>query len=202
MEHRFEAVPVSPSPTGTPFFFVVAMAVGALAGVIAILASEAGRFALMAALVVPLYTRLKPEQVTDHFVRGQILGYIKANPGETYTRVRKALKLSNGQFVYYARMLESQGHIRSVKDGANRRFYPSDMRIPTEVKDVKLNQVQRIIYSIVLEYPGISQSRIAKMVNLAPSTVNYHVNIMTKVGVIERRRSGRLSLCFAADDID
>jgi len=26
------------------------------------------------------------------------------------------------------------------------------------------------------------------------------VNIMTKVGVIERRRSGRLSLCFAADE--
>jgi predicted transcriptional regulator/uncharacterized membrane protein len=200
LEHRFEAVPMSPTPTGTPFFFVMAVAVGALAGVVAILASEAGRFALMAALIVPLYTRLKPEQVTDHFVRGQILGYVKANPGETYSRIRKALKLSNGQFVYHARMLESQGHIRSVKDGANRRFYPAEMRIPTEVKDVRLNQVQRIIYTIILEYPGISQSKIAKMVKLAPSTVNYHVNIMSKVGVVERRRSGRLSLCFAVDE--
>jgi predicted transcriptional regulator len=51
-----------------------------------------------------------------------------------------------------------------------------------------------------MEYPGISQAKIAKMVELAPSTVNYHVNIMTKVGVLERKRSGRLSLCFATDE--
>ncbi len=156
----------------------------------------------MAFILVPLYTRLKPEQVTNHFIRGQILGYVKANPGETYTHIRKALKLTNGTFVYHARILESQDHIRSVKDGANRRFYPADMRIPTEIRDVELNQVQRLIYTIVMEYPGISQTKISKMVKLAPSTVNYHVNIMTKVGVVERKRSGRLSLCFAAQELD
>jgi predicted transcriptional regulator/uncharacterized membrane protein len=202
MQSRFEAQAVSPAPEGRPFLLLLAVAVGSMAGLVAILTTEAGRFALMAFIVIPLYTRLKPEQVTDHFVRGQILGYVKANPGETYTHIRKALGLSNGTFVYHSRILESQGHIRSVKDGANRRFYPAGMRIPTEVKDVELNQVQRLIYTIVMEYPGISQARIAKLVKLAPSTVNYHVNIMTKVGVIERRRSGRLSLCFATDETE
>jgi predicted transcriptional regulator len=190
-------------PDGEPLALVplvLGAAVGALAGILAVLGTEAGKYALLLMLVVPLYTRLKPDQVKDQFVRGQILGYVKANPGETYSAIRRALKLSNGQFVYHARILESQNLIRSVKDGANRRFYPEGMRIPREVKDVQLNQVQRIIYTIILEYPGISQSRIAKMMELAPSTVNYHVNIMTKVGVIERKRSGRLSLCFAADD--
>ncbi|NIU48632.1 MAG: winged helix-turn-helix transcriptional regulator [Thermoplasmata archaeon] len=202
LQSRFEAEAVTPAPEGPLVFFVFAVALGSMAGLVAILATEAGRFALLALVVIPLYTRLKPEQVTDHFIRGQILGYVKANPGETYTHIRKALKLSNGTFVYHARILETQGHIRSVKDGANRRFYPADMRIPSEVKDVELNQVQRLIYTIVMEYPGISQTKIAKMVKLAPSTVNYHVNIMTKVGVIERKRSGRLSLCFATEDAD
>jgi predicted transcriptional regulator/uncharacterized membrane protein len=200
LESRFEAQAVTPAPDGRPVFLLLAIAIGSLAGLVAILTTEAGRFALLVFILVPLYTRLKPEQVTDHFVRGQILGYVKANPGETYTRIRKALGLSNGTFVYHSRILESQGHIRSVKDGANRRFYPADMRIPSDVKDVQLNQVQRMIYTIVMEYPGISQSRIAKMVKLAPSTVNYHVNIMTKVGIVERKRSGRLSLIFAADE--
>ena len=197
-----ESVPTKTPPVGLPFTFVLGIAVGALAGVLAIIGTEAGRFALLIFILVPLYTRLKPDQVKDQFTRGQILGYVKANPGETYSSIRKALRLSNGQFVYHARILETQGLIKSVKDGANRRFYPEGMRIPREVKDVKLNQVQRIIYTIILEYPGISQSRISKMVKLAPSTVNYHVNIMTKVGVVERRRSGRLSLCFAADEIE
>jgi predicted transcriptional regulator len=200
LSSRFEAEAVAPAPQGFAFMFLFGVALGSMAGLVAILATEAGRFALLAFILVPLYTRLKPEQVTDHFIRGQILGYVKANPGETYTHIRKALKLTNGTFVYHARILESQGHIRSVKDGANRRFYPSGMRIPPEVKDVKLNQVQRMIYTIVMEYPGISQAKIAKMVELAPSTVNYHVNIMTKVGVLERKRSGRLSLCFATDE--
>jgi len=170
------------------------------AGLLAILGTEAGMWALLALLLVPLYTRLRPDQVTDQFVRGQILGYVKANPGETYASIKRALRLSNGQFVYHARVLESQGLIRSVKDGANRRFYPVGMRIPREIQDLKLNQVQRIIYTIVMEYPGISQRKLAKMVNLSPSTVSYHVNIMTKIGVIERRRSGRLVLCFANGD--
>jgi len=200
LESRFEAEATVAAPEGQYLFLVFAVAIGSLAGLIAILATEAGRFALMAFILIPLYTRLKPEQVTDHFIRGQILGYVKANPGETYTHIKKALVLSNGTFVYHARILESQGHIRSIKDGANRRFYPAEMRIPTEVRDVELNQVQRLIYTIVMEYPGISQTKIAKMVKLAPSTVNYHVNIMTKVGVIERKRSGRLSLCFATED--
>ncbi len=202
LESRFEAEALAPAPEGRPFFFLFAVAVGSLAGLVAILTTEAGRFALLTFIVIPLYTRLKPEQVTDHFVRGQILGYVKANPGETYTSIRKALGLKNGTFVYHSRVLESQGHIRSVKDGANRRFYPAGMRIPTEVKDVELNQVQRMIYTIVMEYPGISQAKIAKMVKLAPSTVNYHVNIMTKVGVLERKRSGRLSLCFATEETE
>ena len=200
LESRFEAEATVAAPEGQYFFLVFAIAIGTMAGLIAILATEAGRFAFLVFILVPLYTRLKPEQVTDHFIRGQILGYVKANPGETYTHIKKALSLSNGTFVYHARILESQGHIRSIKDGANRRFYPAEMRIPTEVRDVELNQVQRMIYTIVMEYPGISQTKIAKMVKLAPSTVNYHVNIMTKVGVIERKRSGRLSLCFATED--
>ena len=176
---------------------LIGSVVGLGAGALAILGTEAARFALMAMLLLPLYTRLRPQQVTDQFVRGQILGYVKANPGETYTSIRRALHLGNGQFVYHARVLETQGLIRSVKDGANRRFYPADMRVPTEIRDLRLNHVQRIIYSIVMEYPGISQRKIAKLVNLSPSTVSYHVNIMTKTGVIERRRSGRLMICFA-----
>ena len=202
LESKFEAEARIPAPNGHFVFLVFAVALGSMAGLIAILATEAGRFALMAFILVPLYTRLKPEQVTNHFIRGQILGYVKANPGETYTHIRKALKLTNGTFVYHARILESQDLIRSVKDGANRRFYPAEMRIPTEIKDVQLNQVQRLIYTIVMEYPGINQTKISKMVKLAPSTVNYHVNIMTKVGLIERRRAGRLSLCFATDEAD
>jgi uncharacterized membrane protein/DNA-binding MarR family transcriptional regulator len=176
---------------------VIGSVLGLGVGALAILGTEAARFALMAMLLLPLYTRLRPRQVTDQFVRGQILGYVKANPGETYTSIRRALDLGNGQFVYHARVLETQGLIRSVKDGANRRFYPADMRVPTEIRDLRLNHVQRIIYSIVMEYPGISQRKIAKLVNLSPSTVSYHVNIMTKVGVIERHRSGRLMICFA-----
>ena len=191
----------APSGWGT---IAPAIALGTVAGLgaglLAILGTEAGMWALLALLLVPLYTRLRPDQVTDQFVRGQILGYVKANPGETYASIKRSLRLSNGQFVYHARVLESQGLIRSVKDGANRRFYPSGMRIPPEIRDLKLNQVQRIIYTIVMEYPGISQRKLAKMVNLSPSTVSYHVNIMTKIGVIERRRSGRLVLCFANGD--
>ena len=60
VESRFVAEAVTPAPEGPAVLFAFAVALGSMAGLVAILATEAGRFALLAFIIIPLYTRLKP----------------------------------------------------------------------------------------------------------------------------------------------
>src|SRR6266702_4746015 len=101
---------MAPSRRGTPPPPIYAQAgivsLGILGGLAAFLSwTEPGRHAIFGALF-PLYTRLKKEEVLDHFVRGQVFGVIKAEPGTNFTEIRDDLGLSNGTLAYHLRTLE------------------------------------------------------------------------------------------------
>jgi chitodextrinase len=57
--------------------------------------TEAGLLMLMPLLLL-LYSKIKKEQILDNYTRGQIHGYIIANPGDHYSSIKNALDLNNG----------------------------------------------------------------------------------------------------------
>ena len=162
------------------------------------LLSENLKYALVS-LFVPLYTKIKREQVLDHFVRGQIYGYVLANPGEHYNAIKQALGLTNGSLAHHLKTLEREQFIKSRRFGLYRRFYPIHMRIPDEGY-LTLNTIQRTIALLVRESPGITQKEIAARLNLTPPTVNYHVAILQDNHVIHMVREGRATHCFVLQE--
>jgi len=170
----------------------------ALAGA-AVSWSEAGRFKLMWLFWVPLYTKLKRHSILDHFIRGQVYGYIKANPGEHYNAIKKALSLKNGTLVYHLQTLEREEYIKSVSDGRYKRFYPAGMKVPEEPL-VRLNKIQEIILRLIGDRPAISQKEIAEEIGLSGATINYHINVMLKAAVIKLEKIGRTTHCYAIDE--
>ena len=183
--------PVVPDETpyvaGTVVTVISAVAVAALI-------SENVKFALFL-LIVPLYTKIKRERVLDHFVRGQIYGYILANPGEHYNAIKHALGLTNGSLAHHLRTLEREEFVKSRKFGLYRRFYPKHMRIP-EDGDFRMNNIQSNIVDFIDENPGISQKEIAQAMNVTPPTVNYHIGILASAKMIRVVREGRRTNCF------
>ncbi len=157
-------------------------------------ANENARFSA-GLLFAPLYTKLKREEILQHFVRGQIYGYILANPGEHYNAIRTALGLTNGCLAHHLRTLERESFIKSRKFGLYRRFYPVNMRIPEDGEYV--NEVRRTILGIIRGRPGISQVEIAHSLNLTPPTVSYHLGILSKANRVKVVRKGRRTHCFA-----
>ncbi|MFQ6061540.1 MAG: winged helix-turn-helix transcriptional regulator, partial [Thermoplasmata archaeon] len=154
---------------------------------------ENARF-LFFLLVAPLYTKIKREKILDHFVRGQIYGYILANPGEHYNGIREALGLTNGSLAHHLRTLERERFVKSKRFGIYRRFYPMHMRIPED--GFRANEIQKTILRLIEEHPGISQKEIAGLVNLTPPTINYHVGILANAGLIRVERNGRKTECY------
>ena len=158
-----------------------------LISIAAIASIEVSKVALIS-LFLPLYSKLRKENLLDQFTRGKIVGYIMANPGEHYNSIKKTLDIPNGSFVYHLNLLETEGHIKSYRDGIYKRYYPADMRITVQAN--KLNKSQSLIMEVVRENPGISQKDISAFLGISPSTINYHVEKLIQMGMMEKERKG------------
>ena len=177
-------------PTGA----VLAATGGALIAVaVALAVTEAGKYSGMA-LFIPLYTRLKKTTVLDNFSRGQLHGYIVANPGVHMNAIRDRFGLSNGEVAYHLRVLEREGLVSSMSDGLRRRFYPGEggaRDIPQE-----LTFAQNLLIGLMEKSPGITGTELARLTDTSPQVVNYHLKKLWRMELITMDRDGRVVRCF------
>ncbi|HYV08981.1 MAG TPA: winged helix-turn-helix transcriptional regulator [Thermoplasmata archaeon] len=175
------------------------VSLGVLGGLAAVLAwTEPGRHAVFGALF-PLYTRLKKEEVLDHFVRGQVFGVIKAEPGTNFTEIRDDLGLSNGTLAYHLRTLEVAGFIRSERDGVYKRFFAADAQPDREGQGVRLSRLQRVLIEFLRRNPELPQRDLARQAGVTQQTVSYNLRILQKLGVLQTASRGRRKVYLAAD---
>jgi predicted transcriptional regulator len=157
-------------------------------------ATEIGYLSFIS-LFLPLYVRLKKKDVLSHFVRGQIYGYIQANPGTHYNDIIQHLGLHNGVGAYHLQVLEREGFIKSLRDGIYKRFYPTGVKIPE--KKLHLSRIQRDILLEIQKHPGVTQKQISKLLDESKQVINYHVKVLESAGLIRLERIGRETACFA-----
>ncbi len=187
--------------TSTPFWTIglilIVAFIGTGIGLAALFgATEYGYLAFIG-LFLPLYVRLKKKDVLSHFTRGQIFGYIRANPGAHYNAIIQDLGLQNGVGAYHLKVLEREGFIKSMREGIYKRFYPSDMKIPE--KRVHLSRVQKDIMKEIQKHPGVTQKQISKLLDESKQVVNYNIKVLETANLIRVERVGRGTACFAGN---
>ncbi len=186
------------APLVSPEVAAISVSVAVTASIIGLLGgTEVGRYALWAALLLPLYTKLMKDRVLDHYLRGKIHGYIIANPGEHYNAIKDQLDVTNGALSYHLRVLEREGYIRSRMDGMYKRFYPSEMKLPRTTRQI--SSFQEVILTIVKNNQGLSQKDIAKRIGVSSQVINYHIKLLEDSGLIKVDRSRRKSRVYATD---
>jgi DNA-binding MarR family transcriptional regulator len=187
------------SPGGLPFelillfgFVISLSAAGAI-----FLFTEIGKVALFYYIYL-LYTRIKKEYILDNFTRGEIFGYIKANPGVHFSEIKRALELKNGSLAYHIKTLEKRELIVSKRDRGYKRFYPKTMKLPD--RNIReLIPVQRNIMHIVKENPGVSQTQIAEKLDISFQLVHYHVKILREAEYLILEKDGKQTYCYDKD---
>ena len=185
-ERRVEEAPLSK-------YYTAVILIGGVVSLAAFFGSEIGKYKFLA-FAIPLYTRLKKEEILDQFLRGEIYGYIKAHPGAHYNQIKRELDINNGSLSYHLKVLERERFIKSKRDGVNRRFYPWGMSVSKD--EFHLSEVQRQIKELIERYPGVSQKEIAKMMGLSSQVVNYHIKILTRAKILRLGKQGRKTLCY------
>ncbi len=175
------------------------VSLGILGGLAAFLSwTEPGRHALFAAFF-PLYTRLKKEEVLDHFVRGQVFGVIKTQPGTNFTEIRDDLGLSNGTLAYHLRTLEMAGFIRSERDGVYKRFFSANAPPDREGQGIRLSSLQRALLEFLRQNPELPQRDLARQAGVTQQTVSYNLRILRRQGILQTASRGRRHVHLAAD---
>ncbi|MEM4728841.1 MAG: winged helix-turn-helix transcriptional regulator [Thermoplasmata archaeon] len=195
--------PGSPAPAAAPSeslgrTAVAVSAVSAVLAAVAIVGAEASRYKLLLALV-PLYSKIKKEEVLDQFVRGQVFGYIQANPGDHYSSIRRTLRLKNGTLAYHLRTLEREGFIFSRMDRIYRRFYPTGVD-PARVRlRLGVRETQKKILELIQQRPGITPNELANALETSHQVVSYHIRLLARRGSVKIEQRGRNTLCYPSE---
>jgi DNA-binding MarR family transcriptional regulator len=164
--------------------------------------TESGKYKLLVlfSLLLPLYTRIQKEDVLDQFVRGQIYGFIKTNPGAHYNQIRRQIGVKNGTLSYHLGVLEKTELIKSRREGLKyRAFYPTGMNFPKEER-FRLTDLQIRIIASITNHPGMTQKEIAALLSLKPQTVNYNIKVLDQAGLIDVEKKGRKTICYPVAD--
>ncbi len=173
-----------------------------LAAILAMVGGAAGtetaRYGMFKLLVFPLYSRIKKEDVLDHFVRGQIYGYIRANPGVHFNLLRASLRVNNGTLAHHLRTLEIQGFVKTRRDRMFKRFYAMDVEIPDD-DGIRLSDLQARILDLVSDGSGSTQAEIADRLKVSQQAISYNLRMMSREGMIQVERAGREHRYFAAE---
>lgn len=167
------------------------LSIGVLSGLLVFASwTEPGRHAFFG-LFFPLYTRLKREEILDHFLRGQVYGVIKTQPGTNFTTVRKLLGLSNGTLSYHLRTLESSGFVVSEREGIYKRFFAADLGAAAAQDGVRLSELQRRLLERLRQNAEVGQRDLAKDAGVTQQCISYNLRIMSQQGLVVKVRSGR-----------
>ena len=145
-------------------------------------------------LGVPMYSKVRDNDMLQNETREEIYDYILEHPGTNFRSMLTELALSNGTLSHHLNTLERAEYIKSERDGSLRRYYPQGRKLVGEVYELNTAQ-QRIMETVALN-PGISQKDIAKNVGISPPTAHYHLTALRNSRLIEMHRDGKVQRCY------
>jgi predicted transcriptional regulator len=196
---QWVAIPITVKASGRPGATVsveglgLALAIFLALGGIALGWNEVVLLALLT-LLLPLYSKIRREEVLDQYTRGKLHGYIIANPGEHYNSLKAQLRMKNGTLAYHLRVLEREGFVKSARDGPFKRFYPQEMAVPKRRSE--FSSIQEIVLENIRASPGVTQNDLARRMGVSSQVVNYHVRGLVTAGRVRLERLGRTTKCY------
>jgi predicted transcriptional regulator len=181
--------------------------------VIFVFATEIGKYKFFTTFF-PLYTRLKQSKVLNQFIRGQVYGLVRGNPGIHYSKIKKILKLGNGTLAYHLSVLEKEDFIYSKRENLKKLFYPTELPVKfmeidekfpkgeEHVEGIKLSNLQEKIIEVIRSNPGITQTEIANKISIPKQTVNYNIKSLERNEIIEIVKEEKATRCYVKKMVD
>lgn len=171
-----------------------AVGVAAVAGLAVLVAI--GLTAWQQGLLMPLFSRVKRDDVLDHATRAVLYEAVKAEPGVTPHGLVERTGTGWSTVTYHLGILVRNELVVSVRDGRYRRYFDrSSGRFANgrkQVVSVLKNQTSAEIAHYIRDHPGAAQRRLSERFSLAPSSIHWHVCRLVEVGLVTKERRGQV----------
>jgi predicted transcriptional regulator len=145
---------------------------------------------LLIPILLPLYARLKKENVLNNFTRGRVYQCISENPAIDFNTIKNKVGLRNGTLVYHLDLMEREKYIISRYDSRHKYYHVHPERLNISFDEVRgtldsaVPEIERKIIAVIKDAPGISQKEIAVKIGTSKRVVNYHINMLRASDVI------------------
>ena len=135
--------------------------------------------------------------------RERIAAHVRDRPGVHFSGIVRGLDLAPGQVQYHLRRLQRTGRVTETGLFGRTHYYPPGFD-PWERRALALLRRETagdIVASLVVDGP-CSPAAVADRLDLARSTLSWHVDRLESSGLVERRRDdrGRVTLSLADRD--
>lgn len=120
-------------------------------------------------------------------VREKICNEIQASPGIHFNELVRRLAIAPGQAQYHLRRLTSSQSVVEHRLGGRTHYFADDM---SEEDCLAIAVIRRetanAILSIVLDNGEIAPKHLSSQLEVAPSTVSYHLDRLEAAGLVEK----------------
>ena len=142
------------------------------------------RILFYSVFILPLYTKLKKDDIFSLSGRTAIYEKINQDPGIYYSKILKELHQKNGTVIYHLRVLENEGLIRSKKIFGKRCYFPKGAAFNHQSTDQHLSSTQRTIVNHLRLHGNKTPSDLQKELSLPDSTLGYNLKVLLEKGIV------------------
>jgi len=132
------------------------------------------------------------EKALELPTRKKLYSQIKRAPGIHFRELKRRTKLAIGALQYHLDVLEKTRLIKVEKSGKFRRYFLTESR-HTESETITLSLLReesvRKIVLLLIEKKRATNRQLSRFLELAPSTVSFHMQKLLKSGLVEKRRT-------------
>lgn len=132
--------------------------------------------------------------------RASIVDTIEGRPGIHFSEVVRSLDLAPGQVQYHLRRLKDENIVVVDKYQGQTHYYPPDFdEWERRALAILRRETAGDIVAILLEEGPTPPSTIVNELNIARSTLEWHLDRLVNHGLIEKRRKNSYVILAAAD---
>lgn len=128
-------------------------------------------------------------------IRQSIYSLISTSPGLHLREIQRRTKIATGQLTYHLNYLQKVGLIKTENDGEYLRYYAYIQISDEERRVLELVRKESIrhILLYLLENDNCNHEHLVKNLDIAPSTISWHLKKLIDASIVNKEVEGRRS---------
>ncbi len=128
-------------------------------------------------------------------IRQSIYSLISTSPGLHFREIQRRTEIATGQLTYHLNHLQKAGLIKNINDGEYLRYYAQIQINDEERRVLELVRQKSIrhILLFLLENDNCNHELLVMNLDIAPSTISWHLKKLIDSNVVNKKVEGRKS---------